>query len=79
MSAVPAIAVVLPVELVLILSDHLCFVLGRELALRYDQARVVVRPLLDGMFLLAVVLGSVGCASFWVELVAVGMAVVPDH
>ena len=74
-----AAAVVGFVELVLVAVHQLGAVLCEELGLRLDQLRVVHRPLLDRLLFLVAVLVPVVGAPVGVEVVAVGVHVVPSR
>ena len=55
----------------------LIFVFGRIFARRLDELSLIIRPHLDRLSLLSVVIVSVSCASVWVESVSIRVHVVP--
>lgn len=76
-SACAAFASISVVDLMLMIVFHFWFVLSWEFAFGDNEARVVVGPLLNWLLLLAVVGWSIGCRLGMVEIIAIGVHIVP--
>lgn len=72
-----ALAVILVIKFMLVKFLHFRFVLGGEFTLRCNQPGIVHGPLLDGLFLLTVVMGPVGCTAVGVEVISIRVLIVP--
>lgn len=72
-----ALTVVTMVKLMLIEFFHLGFVLRRKFSLWSYQSWIVHRPLLDRLFLLAIVMRSISRTSVRVEVIPIWMHIIP--
>ncbi len=56
---------------------HFRFVLRWKFTFGHEQARIIIWPLLNFLFLFAVMKWSIGCISVWIKIISVRIHIIP--